>query len=89
MARSNTVALDFGRALFGPVGGVPFAVMVAISCFGALNGEIRILESIDRASDMSVDKARHTQHHGSFTLLAEKATYLQPLAGSTSGSEHL
>lgn len=36
---SNTVALDFGRALFGPVGGMVFALMVAISCFGALNGE--------------------------------------------------
>jgi len=38
VARSNTVALDFGRALFGPFGGVVFAVMVAISCFGAMNG---------------------------------------------------
>ncbi|KAG0707713.1 L-methionine transporter [Suillus ampliporus] len=35
---SNTVAMDFGRAIFGPAGGVVFAVMVAISCFGALNG---------------------------------------------------
>lgn len=35
---SNTVALDFGRALFGPAGGVVFAAMVAFSCFGALNG---------------------------------------------------
>ncbi|THH16345.1 hypothetical protein EW146_g4269 [Bondarzewia mesenterica] len=35
---SNTVALDFGRALFGPVGGSVFAAMVAFSCFGALNG---------------------------------------------------
>lgn len=35
---SNTVALDFGRALFGPAGGVFFAAMVVISCFGALNG---------------------------------------------------
>ncbi|KAI0780842.1 L-methionine transporter [Trametes elegans] len=35
---SNTVALDFGRALFGPVGGAIFAAMVAFSCFGALNG---------------------------------------------------
>ncbi|KAG8855164.1 hypothetical protein FRB96_007202 [Tulasnella sp. 330] len=34
---SNTVALDFGRALFGSLGGVLFSVMVAISCFGALN----------------------------------------------------
>ncbi|PIL24073.1 transporter [Ganoderma sinense ZZ0214-1] len=35
---SNTVALDFGRALFGPIGGAVFAAMVAFSCFGALNG---------------------------------------------------
>ncbi|OBZ75150.1 b(0,+)-type amino acid transporter 1 [Grifola frondosa] len=35
---SNTVALDFGRALFGPAGGIVFAFMVALSCFGALNG---------------------------------------------------
>ncbi|KAI0093863.1 L-methionine transporter [Irpex rosettiformis] len=35
---SNTVALDFGRALFGRVGGIVFAGMVAFSCFGALNG---------------------------------------------------
>jgi len=35
---SNAVALDFGRALFGPIGGVVFAVCVAVSCFGALNG---------------------------------------------------
>ncbi|KAJ8078805.1 hypothetical protein PM082_013088 [Marasmius tenuissimus] len=30
--------MDFGRALFGPVGGNIFAFMVAFSCFGALNG---------------------------------------------------
>lgn len=35
---SNTVALDFGRALFGPIGGTVFAFTVALSCFGALNG---------------------------------------------------
>jgi len=35
---SNTVALDFGRALFGPIGGSIFAFMVAFSCLGALNG---------------------------------------------------
>jgi amino acid transporter len=38
VGRSNTVALDFGRALFGPMGGSVFAFMVAFSCFGALNG---------------------------------------------------
>lgn len=36
---SNTVAMDFGRTLFGPIGGTIFACMVAFSCFGALNGE--------------------------------------------------
>ncbi|KAL4265325.1 Cellular Amino Acid Transporter [Pleurotus pulmonarius] len=35
---SNTVAMDFGRKLFGPIGGFVFAFMVAFSCFGALNG---------------------------------------------------
>ncbi|KIJ44053.1 hypothetical protein M422DRAFT_67697 [Sphaerobolus stellatus SS14] len=36
--RSNTVALDFGHALFGKAGGIVFACMVAFSCIGALNG---------------------------------------------------
>ncbi|KAF8495628.1 L-methionine transporter [Gautieria morchelliformis] len=36
--KSNTVALDFGHALFGKIGGVVFACMVAFSCIGALNG---------------------------------------------------
>jgi amino acid transporter len=33
--------MDFGRALFGPIGGSVFAFMVAFSCFGALNGVLR------------------------------------------------
>lgn len=32
------MALDFGHALFGSIGGIVFAGMVAFSCFGALNG---------------------------------------------------
>lgn len=36
---SNTVALDFGRALFGPLGGSLFALMVAFSAAGALNSK--------------------------------------------------
>ena len=48
---SNTVALDFGRRLFGPVGGSIFAAMVAFSCFGALNGNdttnLRLLSVVD------------------------------------------
>lgn len=71
------------------MGGVPFALMVAISCFGALNGEIHIYESIEWASDVSVNKARHSQLHASSTLLVEKGTSLRCLAGSTSGSGHL
>jgi len=38
VGRSNTVAMDFGRAIWGPIGGSVFAFMVAFSCFGALNG---------------------------------------------------
>ncbi|KAF9161137.1 hypothetical protein DFQ26_004823 [Actinomortierella ambigua] len=35
---TNTIAIDFGRQLFGPTGGVLFALCVACSCFGAANG---------------------------------------------------
>ncbi|GMK58980.1 hypothetical protein CspeluHIS016_0604220 [Cutaneotrichosporon spelunceum] len=38
VASSNTVALDFGRATIGKLGGLVFSTLVAISCFGALNG---------------------------------------------------
>ncbi|RHZ43809.1 hypothetical protein Glove_853g13 [Diversispora epigaea] len=38
--KTNTIALDFGRAIFGPVGGILFALCVAASCFGAANGGI-------------------------------------------------
>ncbi|KAK0534245.1 hypothetical protein OC835_002737 [Tilletia horrida] len=38
--RTNTVALDYGSALFGTTGAVLFASLVAFSCFGALNGSI-------------------------------------------------
>ena len=31
---TNTVAMDFGKKLFGPVGGILLAVCVALSCFG-------------------------------------------------------
>ncbi|KAJ9104097.1 hypothetical protein QFC20_004675 [Naganishia adeliensis] len=38
VAQSNTVALDFGTKVFGKTGAVIFSVVVAVSCFGALNG---------------------------------------------------
>ncbi|KAH6918538.1 L-methionine transporter [Coprinopsis sp. MPI-PUGE-AT-0042] len=37
---SNTVAMDFGREIWGKAGGTFFALLVAISCFGALNGSM-------------------------------------------------
>lgn len=39
---SNAIALEFGRALFGPVGGAVFTGFVAVSCLGALNGSVFI-----------------------------------------------
>lgn len=37
---SSTIGLDFGRAVAGPVGGLLFALVVALSCIGALNGSL-------------------------------------------------
>ncbi|KAJ5107581.1 hypothetical protein N7456_004256 [Penicillium angulare] len=34
---SNTVAVQFGSKVFGPVGGLVLALVVSASCFGALN----------------------------------------------------
>jgi hypothetical protein len=38
IAESNTIALDFGWALFGRPGGIVFALVVALSCLGVLTG---------------------------------------------------
>ena len=35
--KSNTVAVAFGAKVFGPIGGIVFAIVVSLSCFGALN----------------------------------------------------
>ncbi|EXJ81163.1 hypothetical protein A1O3_07453 [Capronia epimyces CBS 606.96] len=35
--KSNTVAVQFGSKVFGPVGGLILALIVSASCFGALN----------------------------------------------------
>ncbi|KAL0085793.1 L-methionine transporter [Phycomyces blakesleeanus] len=37
---TNTVAMDFGKKVFGPVGGILFAVCVALSCFGTANASV-------------------------------------------------
>lgn len=34
---SNTIAVQFGSAVFGPLGSLCLAVIVSLSCFGALN----------------------------------------------------
>lgn len=31
---TNTISMDFGKKIFGPAGGIIFAVCVALSCFG-------------------------------------------------------
>lgn len=38
VAASNTVGLDFGKAVMGHAGSILFSAVVGISCFGALNG---------------------------------------------------
>ncbi|KAK4945572.1 hypothetical protein LTR10_015191 [Elasticomyces elasticus] len=35
--KSNTVAVQFGSKVFGPIGGLVLALIVSASCFGALN----------------------------------------------------
>ncbi|GAA5891413.1 hypothetical protein JCM6882_004686 [Rhodosporidiobolus microsporus] len=37
---TNTIGLDFGRALAGPVGGLLFAIIVSVSGLGALNATL-------------------------------------------------
>lgn len=40
VVQTNSVALDFGAAVGGNVGGILFAALVALSCCGALNGHM-------------------------------------------------
>ena len=37
IASSNTIAVQFGAVVFGPLGSLVLAVIVSLSCFGALN----------------------------------------------------
>lgn len=69
---SNVVALDFGRALFGPIGGVVFAVFVAVSCFGALNGSISPRPAV--LSLIRNEKDRPSRLRGSSERQDEKDT---------------
>lgn len=40
VSHTNSVALDFGASALGSMGGIFFAVLVAFSCLGALNGHL-------------------------------------------------
>jgi len=70
IAKSNTVALDFGWALFGRAGGVVFAIVVALSCLGALTGAPASRRSLERSSNDSAfsligpPRARFTARQG-------------------------
>ncbi|CAF9925386.1 MAG: hypothetical protein GOMPHAMPRED_003875 [Gomphillus americanus] len=37
IASSNTIAVKWGSIVFGPIGSLSLAIMVSLSCFGALN----------------------------------------------------
>ena len=66
MGLSNTVALDFGKAVFGRIGGIVFAAMVAFSCFGALNGVQHLPIVARRLTDICFE-ARSSRLHASST----------------------
>jgi len=40
VTQSNTIGLEFGRVIFGPIGGFIFSLIVALSCFGTLNSSV-------------------------------------------------
>ena len=58
VARTNTVALDFGRATIGPLGAVIFSTLVAISCFGALSATFYTSESLVAQKRPSADTSK-------------------------------
>ncbi|OBZ84424.1 b(0,+)-type amino acid transporter 1 [Choanephora cucurbitarum] len=37
---TNTVSMDLGKKIFGPAGGIVFAICVAFSCFGSANASV-------------------------------------------------
>ena len=37
ISKSNTIAVQFGSVVFGPIGSLSLAIMVSLSCFGAMN----------------------------------------------------
>ncbi|KIR59841.1 hypothetical protein I312_101498 [Cryptococcus bacillisporus CA1280] len=67
VASSNTVALDFGKATIGRFGAAVFSTLVAISCFGALNGGLyttaRLIYAASKEHFLpSIFSRLHAQH---------------------------
>jgi hypothetical protein len=76
--------MDFGRALFGPIGGTIFAFMVAFSCFGALNGILsRLYPARIKKTNDYVAQDRFSPPHDLFMLLVEKDISLRCLGDCT------
>lgn len=50
VARTNSVALDFGAASLGSLGGILYAGLVAFSCLGALNGQLYTFSRLTSAA---------------------------------------
>jgi amino acid transporter len=40
ISKSNTIAVQFGAQVFGPIGAVVLALVVSVSCLGALNATV-------------------------------------------------
>lgn len=81
---SNTVAMDFGRSIFGSVGAVVFSVVVAVSSFGALSG--MYLAVVKQVSHIKSTDCRCVDKAGGFTsarivYVAGQEGYLPKLFG--------
>lgn len=75
VAHSNTVGLDFGKEMFGPIGGVVFALIVAMSCFGALNGWVQWRFFVCNKVDIDCFPPFHSQltlHFGTISVSGGK-----------------
>lgn len=89
VSQTNSVALDFGSTVFGPMGGVIFAAMVAFSCLGALNGHLFTYTRLTMAAGQEsflpsfIGKV-HTQTHTPInaTLLSSALTVSFVIFGS-------
>lgn len=88
---TNTVAMDFGNKLFGPVGGIILAVCVALSCFGVSrtsSGRKRSLVNALSYGD-SLPMQVCLRERVSFTCHPSKVIFLASLANWVHPDKHL